>query len=485
MRPRNLLLIAAFVVIGFSLYEGLRAGLATLFYSQARDQIDEGDQERGAELLEQATQWDSQHRGTRMLLARRELGLGNPSQARTILKTLVAEGDNRPVALDTLARVHVECGEVAAAAQAYERLAEHHPNHIAADVGLARLGRPASAQLQTLATARAARRWRSAVRGFALLHLEDALGATGYGSAGCVESLAQIRGLGGNAVSVRVPGRQPSVTNPQITYDSESPGGEQDRAVREVIRDAHAMGLEVMLKPHIMLDKITDDEWRGVIEFDDDAKRSQWWQNYERFILHYAKLAAAESVATFCIGVELRGMVNQSPAQWEQLIRRTRAIYSGRLTYAANWYYEYAEVPFWHLLDAIGVQFFFPITDRDDPQLAQLKAGLQPRLAELQELSQFAGKPVLFTEVGYKSTPGAVKEPWVWPNDDQKPDLDLQARAYRAILELLADATWIDGVFWWNWLTEPAPGRKFLHDFTPQGKPAAAVVEEFWGGVDE
>ena len=35
-------------------------------------------------------------------------------------------------------------------------------------------------------------------------------------------------------------------------------------------------------------------------------------------------------------------------------------------------------------------------------------------------------------------------------------------------------------MFWWNWLTEPYPGDKFRHGFTPQGKPAEEVIREFW-----
>ena len=71
---------------------------------------------------------------------------------------------------------------------------------------------------------------------------------------------------------------------------------------------------------------------------------------------------------------------------------------------------------------------------------------------------------------GYKSVKGAVKDPWVWPDEDTVVDEALQARAYRAIFRMFDDASWSGGLFWWNWLTEPQPGQKFARSFTPKEK---------------
>lgn len=485
MRPRHILLAAVLAVVAFSLYQGLRAGLATLFYSQAKDEIDDGDQARGTELLERAAGWDEEHRASRLLLARRHMGLRDLQHARFILEQLQQSGDDSPDVFDLLGRVAFGLGDAEFARRTYERFAQKHPGDIAAQVGLTRAGAPLPPELLALTRSHGAHKWRAPIRGFAILHLDDELGGRGYGTLACVQSMAEIRRIGGNAISLRVPGRQPTIHDTTITFDQEAPGGEQDSTVRATIRDAHALGLKVMLKPHIMLGRISDAEWRGTLGFDDPAKRDAWWCSYEAFILHYARFATAEAVETLCVGVELRTMVAQSPQRWIDLIGKVREVYPGRLTYAANWYHEYAEVPFWGLLDAIGVQFFFPITDVENPDVDTLKQGLAPRLTELRELSDFLGRPVLFTEVGYKSTAGAAREPWVWPQEGQRPDAALQARAYRAILESLWNEPWTDGIYWWNWLTEPEPGEKFQHDFTPQGKPAVATINEFWGRIGE
>ncbi|NOY70894.1 MAG: hypothetical protein GXP14_00720 [Gammaproteobacteria bacterium] len=319
-------------------------------------------------------------------------------------------------------------------------------------------------------------------RGVALLHLRDDFGARGYGTPAAADSLGRARRLGVNSVSLRVPGRQVSIAVPEITFGRENLGGETDLVVRDTIRDAHLLGLRVLLKPHVMLERITDNEWRGTIAYDASEDLDRWWRSYSEFILHYARFAEEEQVAAFSIGVELRAMVAAAPERWSQLIAEVREVYSGKLTYAANWYYEYLEVPFWEELDFIGVQFFFPLSESENPSLDELRNGIAPIVADLQDLAMIYQRPLLLTEVGYKSAQGTTREPWQWPNPDATPDSEIQARAYRAILDSFSEQSeWFSGLFWWNWLTEPEPGQKFQNGFTPQGKKAEKVLGEYWG----
>ncbi|MFQ5653477.1 MAG: hypothetical protein ACE5GW_01955, partial [Planctomycetota bacterium] len=311
------------------------------------------------------------------------------------------------------------------------------------------------------------------LRGIALLHLDDDLGAHGYGTAAAVESLRSARAIGASWVSLRIPGRQPSVAEPRISFAAEPPGEETDEVVRRTIRDARRLGFRVFLKPHIMLGRITAEEWRGTIAFESVDERERWWSDYRRFILHYARFASKEKVDLYGVGLELRGMVLSDPERWRSLIREVRGIYDGLLTYSANWYLELEEVPFWDDLDLIGVQFFYPLSDAEKPSRKDLRNGLGAILPRLEKLSRRHRRLLLLTEVGYKSTPGALKEPWVWPETGSAPDLELQASAYTAVFEAFHGRPWCAGMFWWNWLTEPTPPEKFLHDFTPQGKPAS------------
>ena len=61
----------------------------------------------------------------------------------------------------------------------------------------------------------------------------------------------------------------------------------------------------------------------------------------------------------FSVGTELQIPALQREADWRQLIKDVRAVYSGKLIYSANWYEEYEGIKFWDALDAIGVQAYF------------------------------------------------------------------------------------------------------------------------------
>ncbi|MEM7165929.1 MAG: glycoside hydrolase TIM-barrel-like domain-containing protein [Planctomycetota bacterium] len=318
-------------------------------------------------------------------------------------------------------------------------------------------------------------------RGVALLHLEDLDGRRGYGTAACEASIDNAVAVGVNAISLRVPARQPSIHDPQIRFGVEPPHGETDARIVAAIRQSRDRGLSVMLKPHIMLDRITDKEWRGRIDFEDPADLDEWWRNYNTFVLHYANLAETENVECFCVGVELLDMVRRAPERWSRLIKDVRTIYNGKLTYAANWDEEFQVVPFWGELDMVGVQCFFPVTESEQPTQIELREGMQAIAEELHRVARDNGKTLLLTEVGFKSTRGATIKPWEWPSEDTVVDLQQQARAYEAVLDVLEIRPWFAGLFWWNWLTEPAPGDKADRIFTPQDKPAEALLRERWG----
>ena len=51
------------------------------------------------------------------------------------------------------------------------------------------------------------------------------------------------------------------------------------------------------------------------------------------------------------------------PKFWNELILKIKKLYKGKLTYAANWD-EYKRIHFWNVLDYIGVDAYFPLTDK-------------------------------------------------------------------------------------------------------------------------
>ncbi len=199
-------------------------------------------------------------------------------------------------------------------------------------------------------------------------------------------------------------------------------------------------------------------------------------------MLDRARLAARVHADVFVIGTELGKAVQARPDFFRRLIRDVRAVYGGRLTYAANWYDDAEHVAFWRDLDFVGVQAYFPLSTAPDPGLAALRAGWQRPRALLERLARVSGRPILFTEMGYRSTPGAAAEPWAWPERGREdpPDSALQARLYEAAFEELWPRAWFGGLVVWKLDADTLRRDRRAADFTPQGKPAEAVLRRYF-----
>ncbi|MDH7505329.1 MAG: glycosyl hydrolase family 53 [Candidatus Acetothermia bacterium] len=251
-----------------------------------------------------------------------------------------------------------------------------------------------------------------------------------------------------------------------------------DDDLRHAIQVARRLGLKVLLKPHLDLD---DDpaHWRGEISFTEESDWQAWFASYSRFIQHYAQLAQAERVEMFCVGVELERTTVRE-ADWREIVSRVRELYHGLLIYAANHSGEEFRIKFWDALDYIGVDAYYPLTDEEDPTVEELEAAWGPHLSRLRGLSARWGRPVIFTEIGYRSLDGTNIAPWDW--QAQGPiDLQEQADCYLAFFQTFwRQHDWFRGVFWWAWSTDPDQGGPQDTGYTPHDKPAEAIIREFF-----
>ena len=260
-------------------------------------------------------------------------------------------------------------------------------------------------------------------------------------------------------------------------------------AVKNLVDQCHNHGLNVFLKPHIRLRKSTAGEWRGTIQFDNEADWQAWEQSYRNFILYYAKLSASLGIEALSIGTELYEFSRQRPQFWRALIKEVRQIYSGLVTYAANWDREFESVEFWDALDFIGVQAYFPIVQHKNPSISELKAGWLPIVERLEKLSTQHGKSLVFTEIGYKSTDDAAIKPWIWPQavslEYTKVSATTQYRCYEAFFEIFWKKTWFSGVHFWHWpaLAQRLPAGESI-SFSPRNKKAETVISEWFAKND-
>ncbi len=250
--------------------------------------------------------------------------------------------------------------------------------------------------------------------------------------------------------------------------------GESDEGISKTTALTRKAGIKTILKPHIWVGK----SWPGAIEMKSDTAWQRWFRNYEKFILHYAELAEKNKIELFCIGTELHLTIKKEK-EWRDLIYKIRSVYNGKLTYAANFNKEYEEVRFWDALDFIGVQAYFSLTKSKGHSLGELKKGWIDPIKSIDRIHKKFNKPVLFTEIGYRSDTNAGIEPWVWPKENSGAEIsdDCQANCYRAFFETVWKQPWMTGVYFWKWYPHGA-NRNAAIDFTPQGKIAEKVLAE-------
>lgn len=255
--------------------------------------------------------------------------------------------------------------------------------------------------------------------------------------------------------------------------------GESVEGVRQIVRDAHAASLAVMLKPHLWFS--TKNSWRGKIAMKTPEDWQRWFTMYREFLAPFVKMAREEKVAIFCLGTELAGTVSHE--EWPKIIKELRSEYSGQLTYAANWYDEFDRVPFWKQLDFIGVQAYFPLTDKADPSVDEVAAGWKKWKPSLEKTARESGRPLLFTEFGYKPVLSTTVRPWEW-RSDAEPSPGAQLRAYEGAFKALHQEPWFNGVYVWKWYSNYTGGEKSRrrhHDnFSPQGYPAERAIEQWF-----
>ncbi|KPJ65591.1 hypothetical protein AMJ44_09835 [candidate division WOR-1 bacterium DG_54_3] len=248
----------------------------------------------------------------------------------------------------------------------------------------------------------------------------------------------------------------------------------RDECLRQAIQHAHSLDLKVMLKPHV--DALNGD-WRGTFEPTDSKT---WFENYQKMITAYAELAEQEAVEVFSIGCEFVELTkSEFTSEWREVIKAVRQCYQQPLVYSANWWQEYPQIEFWADLDYIGIDAYFPLTNKTEPTLDELLTAWTPYLSEIESFHDSWKIPIILTEIGYRSIDGANLRPWDW----QAPgviDLEEQALCYQAVIKTLDGKPWFEGIYWWNWEPDPRLGGLDDKGFTPFGKPAEKVLERWY-----
>ena len=301
-----------------------------------------------------------------------------------------------------------------------------------------------------------------------------------YNSTMSDESLRRMKNVGIEWVAVNVIWYQKNTTSTHI-YPNISTFSPTNESVIRVIGNCHELGMKVMLKPMIDVEDVNG-TWRAYIQ-----PIPGWFGNYTAFVGFFAEIAEKYNAEMFCIGCELRSTSNSSYSNdWRNVVSEVRKRYQELITYAADWGSEYNEIEWWALLDYVGIDAYFPLSNKSDPAITDLNDTWGIIGDYLDGWYSSIGVPIIFTEIGYQAVDGANKEPWAWwLMFSGNLDLQEQADCYEATFLAFENRSWFYGMYWWYWQTNPDAGGSNNKDYTPQNKPAQGVLTHWYHVITE
>lgn len=255
-----------------------------------------------------------------------------------------------------------------------------------------------------------------------------------------------------------------------------------DSVYIKTVKELHARDMHIFLKPHIWM----SEGWRSNIKLDNIEEWDTWFESYRKHMIHQAMLAELLNIDLFCIGTELRTSLNAQPEKWDEFITEIKSVYSGKLTYAMNWDDDFDDIKFWDRMDYIGIQAYFPLTKNRNPNLSDIKKGWNKHVKKLEKASIKYEKPILFSEIGYRSDEIATIEPWVWDSavSDTTNTISyrIQNLAYEALFQEVWDEEWFAGMYFWQWhIDHDQDESHSIMDFTPRYKSAENTMAKWYG----
>ncbi len=288
--------------------------------------------------------------------------------------------------------------------------------------------------------------------------------------------------------------------------------------IRTVSAIAQSLGLKVILKPQTQATQLAAPDNINIHTIGSGFDANAYFNQWKTYMGQVATLAQQIGAHMVVIGTENSGLDTAAYLQpWTSVIQAVRAAYSGLVTYDAygviqrTYGYGVDQVPFWGLLDMIGVSAYYPLTSNPNPTYAEVLAGWYANRisaedttappvdlpAALRAVSVQYGKPVYFSEFGGMSFKGVVNNPAGAGPGVKVPDTQQQQWLYESFLTAFADANakagdnWFRGMNAWSVYkgalgSTDANYAQYLAnaatDFDVRGKAAAVSLKEWYTG---
>jgi len=292
-----------------------------------------------------------------------------------------------------------------------------------------------------------------------------------WGTDEMVDAMKELKVLGVNWISIHPYARIHSDGTVQNRHIS---ANQNLTWLTRPIIEAHKLGLKICIKPHLACWG-TGFRWRGEISFDNPQQWENFFKSYSNWIMNLAQIC--NNSDAIVIGTELDKTANHEN-EWRDIIKQLRSVYNGPITYAANWT-DYKSIPFWDVVDAIGIQAYFPLTQSNDiPDMNQLSKAWNQYLQDLNQFAAQWGKSIVFTELGYDVSLNAAYKPWE-PGRYSREALDLQRKCLESALQALAGEDRVIGAFLWKWF----PGETRRENFLASTPAMRAVIRENWASA--
>jgi hypothetical protein len=321
------------------------------------------------------------------------------------------------------------------------------------------------------------------MRGVTIGPIESALHpGRGYGSPVFERGLDEAVRLGATWISLTPFGRAWDLKSTGVGSTFELPLSDNQRGLRKAVKQAHARGLKVLLVPHLWVES---GGWRAEIDPETDEGWRRFAESYRAYVLTWARFASSAHVDMLAAGVELRSWLTSTHApSFLPILRDIRAAYPGLVTYAANWD-DVDQTVILGELDVIGINAFYPLTDKPNASDAALVDGGREVANKVKALAELWQKPVMFNEFGYTARTDPALRPWEWPDhmSDVTVDARAQAAAYRGLLAAMLQTRELVGAFVWRLYADPDDlSQEAEWGFSPRGRQAELFLRDaFWG----
>ncbi|MBD0851820.1 glycoside hydrolase family 113 [Maribacter arenosus] len=297
----------------------------------------------------------------------------------------------------------------------------------------------------------------------------------GYVSKKATESIKKQIQMGSNALALVPYTFMRDSKKPEPFRFSDSANDENDESLVHSAYEAKILGMFTVLKPQVW---VGGGSWPGDIEMSNESDWKLFFDQYYRWIRHYAFLAEIHDMDALSLGVEFTKATLGHGDAWREIIRKTRGLYNGKITYAANWGTEFENIDFWDELDFIGLNCYYPLSKKDDPTVEELKAKFDTVKTKIKTVYEEYKKPIVFTEIGFRS----INMPWKNPHADGDDSFneDHQKRCYEIIFEGIENQLWCQGILWWKFPSYLEYRGRENNAFTPNNKMAEETVRKWF-----